>query len=116
MLLGSKPRWIMLGFMLVTAFLSMFLSNTATTAMMMPIANAILEEMRKNKKFKDDDDKSSDSSSVGANHSVIMMDDIPALRSKRCTHSMLADGCTLHGAAKTRRNLPMSVSALNLDA
>ena len=39
----------MLGFMLVTAFLSMFLSNTATTAMMMPIANAILEEMRKNK-------------------------------------------------------------------
>ena len=48
MLLGSKPRWIMLGFMLVTAFLSMFLSNTATTAMMMPIANAILEEMRKN--------------------------------------------------------------------
>ena len=50
MLLGSKPRWIMLGFMLVTAFLSMFLSNTATTAMMMPIANAILEEMRKNMK------------------------------------------------------------------
>jgi len=48
-LVGAKIRWIMLGFMLVTAVLSMFISNTATTAMMTPIANAILDEIRKSK-------------------------------------------------------------------
>ena len=32
--------------MSVTAFLSMWLSNTATTAMMFPIAQAVLQELR----------------------------------------------------------------------
>jgi len=36
--------------MLVTAFLSMWLNNTATTAMMMPIAHAVLEELDVNRK------------------------------------------------------------------
>ena len=38
----------MLGFMSVTAFLSMWISNTATTAMLIPIVHAVLlklEEM-----------------------------------------------------------------------
>lgn len=38
------PRLI-LGMMLTSASLSMWLSNTATTAMMLPIANAILESL-----------------------------------------------------------------------
>ena len=41
---------LLLGFIAVTAFLSMWLSNTATTAMMIPIAHAVLVEMWKQKK------------------------------------------------------------------
>ncbi|KAE8741115.1 hypothetical protein FOCC_FOCC013373, partial [Frankliniella occidentalis] len=37
MLIGASPRRLMLGFMIPTMFLSMWISNTATTAMMVPI-------------------------------------------------------------------------------
>ncbi len=40
-LVGSRLDRIVLGFMLATAFLSMWLSNTATTMMMLPIALAV---------------------------------------------------------------------------
>lgn len=36
---------LMLGFMGVTAFLSMWISNTATTAMMVPLVEAVLRQM-----------------------------------------------------------------------
>ncbi|KAL9826609.1 Na(+)/citrate cotransporter isoform 2-T2 [Geothlypis trichas] len=45
LILGVKPALLMLGFMIVTAFLSMWISNTATTAMMVPIVQAVLEEL-----------------------------------------------------------------------
>lgn len=35
-----------MGFMIVSSFLSMWISNTATTAMMLPIANAVLEQLK----------------------------------------------------------------------
>ncbi|KAG3270126.1 solute carrier family 13 member 5 [Ictidomys tridecemlineatus] len=43
--IGAKPARLMLGFMSVTAFLSMWISNTATTAMMVPIVEAMLQQM-----------------------------------------------------------------------
>lgn len=42
---GTQPARLMLGFMCVTAFLSMWISNTATTAMMIPIVEAMLQQM-----------------------------------------------------------------------
>jgi len=43
---GTSPNRLVLGFMLATAFLSMWISNTATTAMMLPIALAVGEMFR----------------------------------------------------------------------
>jgi len=42
MIFGINPRLTLLGFMCATAFLSMWISNTATTMMMVPIALAIV--------------------------------------------------------------------------
>lgn len=39
---GVSPGRILMGFMLATAFLSMWMSNTATTMMMLPIALSII--------------------------------------------------------------------------
>ncbi|XP_062834973.1 Na(+)/dicarboxylate cotransporter 3 isoform X1 [Anolis carolinensis] len=44
-LVGVQPARLILGMMLTTSFLSMWLSNTASTAMMLPIAMAILKSL-----------------------------------------------------------------------
>ena len=41
MKIGTNPNFVMLAFMITTAFLSMWISNTASTAMMIPIAQAV---------------------------------------------------------------------------
>ena len=43
---GLGPERLVLGFMLATAFLSMWISNTATAAMMLPIGVAVVELFR----------------------------------------------------------------------
>jgi sodium-dependent dicarboxylate transporter 2/3/5 len=44
-LLGTSQKRIIIGFMSGTAFLSMWISNTATTMMMLPIALAVISEI-----------------------------------------------------------------------
>ena len=43
MTVGTSQARLMLGFMITTMFLSMWISNTATTAMMLPIVDAVAE-------------------------------------------------------------------------
>ena len=44
--IGSRPNRLLLGFMLATALLSMWISNTASVMVMMPIGLSVLEESR----------------------------------------------------------------------
>ncbi|XP_029468160.1 solute carrier family 13 member 3 [Rhinatrema bivittatum] len=74
MLVGVKPARLILGMMLTTAFLSMWLSNTASTAMMLPIANAILKSL-----FGEKDEPTEDSG---------LIEDIPAALQENGLHSV----------------------------
>ena len=50
--IGSKPANLVLGFMVATAGLSMWISNTASVMVMMPIGLSIIEEMKEVKDSK----------------------------------------------------------------
>ncbi|MBN2214292.1 MAG: DASS family sodium-coupled anion symporter [Bacteroidales bacterium] len=45
-LIGTSSRRLVLGFMIATAFLSMWISNTATTMMMLPIGMAVISHVQ----------------------------------------------------------------------
>ena len=53
--LGTDVKRIILGFMISTAFLSMWISNTATAVMMLPIAIAIIKQISNLKSSKEDE-------------------------------------------------------------
>jgi sodium-dependent dicarboxylate transporter 2/3/5 len=44
-LLGAGPRRLLLGFMIATAFISMWVSNTATTMMIFPIGLSVISQL-----------------------------------------------------------------------
>ncbi len=54
-LIGTDITRIILGFMLATAFMSMWISNTATSVMMLPIGLAIIAQLRDNPSTKEDE-------------------------------------------------------------
>ena len=58
--IGSNVVKIILGFMVATAFLSMWISNTATTVMMLPIAMAVVSQFKKSNQ-----DLDSESDTIG---------------------------------------------------
>ena len=55
--IGSDVRKVILGFMIATAFLSMWISNTATSVMMLPIGIAIIKELKDNPATVEDENK-----------------------------------------------------------
>lgn len=55
--IGTSVSKIILGFMLATAFLSMWISNTATTVMMLPIGMAIILQLKDNPNTKEDENE-----------------------------------------------------------
>ncbi|XP_067670037.1 Na(+)/citrate cotransporter-like [Haliotis asinina] len=57
-LVGPQPKWLLFGIMLPCWFLSMWMSNTATAAMMMPIVNAILDQIKLTRHQHDTDETS----------------------------------------------------------
>ncbi|CAJ0600105.1 unnamed protein product, partial [Cylicocyclus nassatus] len=44
-LVGARPQWLLAGFMIITTFVSLWISDTACAALMTPIAFALLESM-----------------------------------------------------------------------
>ena len=54
-LIGTDIKSIILGFMLATAFLSMWISNTATSVMMLPIGTAIVLQLKDNPQTKENE-------------------------------------------------------------
>ncbi|XP_055506882.1 solute carrier family 13 member 1 [Leucoraja erinacea] len=54
LIMGVNPGRLMMGFMLSCVFLSMWLSNTSTAAMVMPIVEAVLQQIMKAEAVTDD--------------------------------------------------------------
>ena len=69
---------LLFGFMLTTGFLSMWISNTATAAMILPIAHAVLQEIGTNRKSEHHDNQqpcSSEQTKLGTLNSDNCLDD-----------------------------------------
>lgn len=56
-IIGSNVNRILLGFMAATAFLSMWISNTASSVMMLPIGVAIIKQLKDNPDTIEDENK-----------------------------------------------------------
>jgi len=56
-LVGTSTSRIILGFMMATAFMSMWISNTATSVMMLPIGIAIVSQLKDNPATKENENE-----------------------------------------------------------
>ena len=67
----------MFGFICVTCFLSMWLSNTATTAMLIPILEAVLNELERQKEMPDILDEAQEGTYTALHIRMNYLKDIP---------------------------------------
>ena len=119
---------LMLGFMVVTAFVSMWITNTATTAMMTPIMEAVLKQLGKENRPMEDGDEEGPNSGISQHESNANTEE--ALSSQEnVSNSVEAEGkemielvSPIHGRGTSRRelvvpsgynNLPLLCIALN---
>lgn len=71
--IGVQPRQLVLGMMVATAALSMWISNTATTLMMLPIALALLRTIDKARPDAESDAESAQEPSLSSRLAVPML-------------------------------------------
>lgn len=105
--LGSRINTLMLGLMLPTWFLSMWISNTAATSMMLPILVAVTEQMERMEKLDhehhgDTEDSEEKKNGVASVEAVTMeMDESSTLRKKSPELKRMSKGfalCVAYGA------------------
>lgn len=105
--LGSRINTLMLGLMLPTWFLSMWISNTAATSMMLPILVAVTEQMERMEKLDhehhgDTGDAEEKKNGVASVEAVTMeMDESSTLRKKSPELKRMSKGfalCVAYGA------------------
>lgn len=82
---GQSTRQLMAGFMLVTMFLSMWISNMAATAMVVPILDAVLQELYKfiDKKESTEKEPSKQTAIELSSTSASSGDETPAISPRR---------------------------------
>ena len=88
-MIGSSPRLLMAGFMTATSVLSMWISNTATSAMMIPILEVVLKELE-DPEVCPDEDEDVDANSTDKDPEALEREKIKAEKKRRNMRAMLA--------------------------
>ncbi|XP_061628955.1 solute carrier family 13 member 3 isoform X1 [Phyllopteryx taeniolatus] len=103
---GVKPAWLILGMMTTSSFLSMWLSNTATTAMMLPIADAILESLFGDlESLKEKCKSTEDGDSEVINGQPTQMHSLPSVASEKQILSLEGMGAAEHADLRTAKEI-----------